>query len=91
MTPTEYQSEFDANTKAGRQLVYLNAYQHSGGVRFTGIWHQKAASSSVARHGLTSQQFQAEFDSKLASGYLTRVVTGYASGDSHRFGACWAK
>jgi hypothetical protein len=90
LTPAEYQVEFDANTKAGRKLTYLNAYRHGSGVRFTAIWHQQAP-SGPAKHGMTSQQFQATFDAQLASGFLTRTLTGYDASGSHRFAASWAK
>ena len=91
MTPGQYQSEFNANAQAGRELAYLNAYRHGNGVRFTAIWHQNGASPSSARHGMTGGQFQAAFDQHLASGYLTRAITGYEVSGSVRFGAYWAK
>jgi Polyglycine hydrolase-like, structural repeat/Peptidase family M23 len=90
-TPQEYQTQFDQNIAAGRKLVYLGAYTHNGAPRISAIWHQKAAPNFVARHGLSSSQYQAEFDLRLSQGFLTRAVTGYAEGNSHRFAAYWSK
>lgn len=91
LTPAEYQTQFDANVQAGRKLVYLNAYTHQGGPRISAIWHQKAPPQWVARHGLTSGEYQTEFDKWLGQGFLTRAVTGYEQNGGHRFAAFWSK
>jgi hypothetical protein len=91
MTPPEYQTQFDANVQAGRKLAYLNAYTHQGSPRIIAIWQSKAGSPFVARHGLTSAQYQAEFDKNLANGFLTRAVTGYEENGGQRFAAYWSK
>ena len=91
LTPAEYQTQFDANVAAGRKLVYLAAYTHQGGPRISAVWHQKAPPQFVARHGLTSGEYQTEFDKWLGQGFLTRAVTGYEQNDGHRFAAFWSK
>jgi hypothetical protein len=90
MTPSEYQTEFDNNSKAGRKLVYLNAYTHQDGPRIIAIWHEKTA-PAVARHGLSSSAYQQEFEARLGEGLLTRAVTGYEQADAARFAAFWTK
>jgi hypothetical protein len=89
LTPAEYQTQFTANTTAGRKLMYLNAYQHAGTPHFTAIWQEKAP-SVLARHGQNASQFQAEFNKQLAEGHMTQFLTGYEENDGHRFGAAWA-
>jgi hypothetical protein len=91
MTPAEYQTQFEQNIQAGRRLAYLNAYTHLGSPRIIAIWQQKPAAPFIARHGLSSSQYQAEFDKNLSNGFLTRAVTGYEEGDSQRFAAFWSK
>lgn len=91
MTPPEYQTQFDQNIQAGRKLVYLNAYTHLGSPRLIAIWQEKAAAPFIARHGLSSSQYQAEFDKNLGNGFLTRAVTGYEEGGSQHFAALWSK
>jgi hypothetical protein len=39
--------------------VYLNADTHVDGLRLTAIWQMEAANSLVARHGMSSVQYQA--------------------------------
>ena len=91
MTQTEYQKEFNDGVKAGRELVYINAYRHAGKVYFSGIWYSKSGGSGATHHGLNIQQYQDEFDRQHAQGMLTRAVTGYESNDSHHFAAIWKK
>src|SRR5215211_528051 len=90
LTPTEYQTEYNNNNNAGRKLVYLNAYSHMGGPRIIAIWYEKAPSPVIARHGITSIQYQSEYDKQRGNSFLTRAVTGYEESDSHRFAAYWS-
>ena len=89
LSAADYQTTFNQQAAAGRKLVYVNAYNDSGGVRFTAIWYSKPATWPYARHGLTSSQYQSEFDSQLAQGHLTRAVTGYDSGGQAYYAAFW--
>ncbi|MGH3909101.1 MAG: hypothetical protein ACRDTE_33725 [Pseudonocardiaceae bacterium] len=91
LTLAEYQTQFEQNKKAERRLVYLNAYTDGNEAKLSAIWHQKPPATLSARHGLSSSQYQAEFDTQLAKGFLTRVVTGYEVNNEHRFAAFWTK
>lgn len=91
LTASEYQSESDQNKAAGRQLVYLNAYTHGGGVRFSAIWQSGMSGAFVARHGLSGSEYQAEWNKLTNQDYLTRLVTGYEDGNSANFAAVWRK
>ena len=85
MTEAEYQTQFNANTAAGRHLSYVNAFMESGVPKISAIWDQTNVGSWVARHGQTSAQYQTEFDTRIPQGLLVRRVTGYESGGSARF------
>lgn len=89
LTAAQYQAEFDANAAAGRKLVYVNTFQEGGAVRFSAIWYQKVTTAGVARHGMTSSQYQAEFQAQIGNGLLTRGVTGYEENGEMRFAAFW--
>lgn len=89
LTAAEYQQAFDANTQQGRQVVYLNGYVHAGQPYFSAIWSSKANGPYKARHGLTSSQYQSEWQSSTGAGLLTRDVTGYSVGGSARYAAIW--
>ena len=90
LTGAEYQSKFDENSKQGRHLAYLNVYDHQGSPRFSAIWNS-ATPSSKARHGLSSDAYQQEWEASIKAGLLTRVVTGYADGSTARYAAAWRK
>ena len=45
----------------------------------------------VARHGLTSSQYQAEFDKWVGAGYRLTSVSGYDAGGTARYAAIWRK
>lgn len=91
LTPTEYQRAFDANAAAGRRLTYLNSYTHNGSPRLTAIWASNAQSAVRARHGMTSSEYQSEWEEARKAGLTTRAVTGYEDGGKTRFAAYWAK
>lgn len=89
MTASQYQQLFDTNAQAGRQVVYLNAYRHDGQVYYSAIWSSKATGAWRARHGLTSAQYQSEWESATGAGLSTRNVTGVGQGDSARYAGIW--
>jgi hypothetical protein len=91
LTAGEYQQTFDANAEQGRQIVYVNGYMHGGQPYFTAIWSSKSGGAYKARHGLTSSQYQSEWESNTGAGLLTRDVTGYSGGGPARYAAIWRK
>lgn len=86
-----YQQAFDANARAGRHLVYLNAYVHGGQPHFSAIWSSKAGGAYAARHGLSSAQYQQAWQQATAKGQRTRDVAGYSVGGTARYAAFWRK
>jgi murein DD-endopeptidase MepM/ murein hydrolase activator NlpD/ribosomal protein L27 len=89
LTSAQYQTQFNAQTAAGRRLAYINGYNNNGVANFTAIWNSIQPASWVARHDLTGAQFQAEFDNWTNLGLSTRMVTGYQSGGIARFAGYW--
>jgi murein DD-endopeptidase MepM/ murein hydrolase activator NlpD len=89
LTPAEYQQLSDENKQKGRQLAYLNAYEHQGQPRFTAIWNSATKGSFKARHDLSGGQYQQEWESSVKAGLLTRAVTGYVEGSQVRYAAVW--
>ncbi len=87
----EYQQAFDANAKAGRKLVYVNAYAHGGQPQFSAIWSAKGNGAYRARHGLSGAQYQDEWEAATGAGYLTRDVTGYGVGGKAYYAGIWSK
>lgn len=91
LTPAEYQQLSDENKQKGRQLAYLNVYEHQGQPRFTAIWNSATQGGFKARHDLSSAQYQDEWESAVKGGMLTRAVTGYAEDGAVRYAAVWRK
>lgn len=91
LTPDEYQQQSDENKQKGRQLAYLNAYEHQGQPRFTAIWNSSTQGAFKARHDLSGGQYQDEWEAAVKGGLLTRAVTGYTEGGAVRYAAVWRK
>lgn len=95
LTDDEYQQQWNDNWAAGRRVAYLSAYNHNGEARFSAVFQQTNIegneATTLGRHGLSSGQYQSEYETRLGQGYLTRCVAGYAAGASARFAAIWRK
>jgi hypothetical protein len=91
LTPAEYQKAVTTNAQLGRNVIYLNAYLHNGQPHFSAIWSSKATGESKARHGLTSSQYQTEWQTAQSNGLLTRQVTGYSANGLAQYAAIWRK
>jgi hypothetical protein len=59
------------------------------GSRYAAIWEKASGPAFIARHGLTSQQFQQEFDKLIGQGFCLSVVSGYAVGGQAHYAAIW--
>lgn len=91
LTAAEYQNHFDENKQKGRQLAYLNVYEHEGQPRFSAIWNSTTQGAFKAKHGLTGNDYQEEWEGARQGGLLTRAVTGYTDGATARYAAVWRK
>jgi hypothetical protein len=89
LTPSEYQAASEANAAVGRDLVYVNAYNHGNSVRFSAIWQAPVPGVSISRHGESSAGYQDEWEHWTGLGYLTRCVTGYEDNNAARFAGLW--
>lgn len=90
LTSAQYQTQFETQTAAGRELAYLNGYTLNGTPRFSAIWIANGPSAWVARHDLNSAQLQEQFDTWTAGGLTTRFITGYERSNVANFGAFWS-
>jgi CubicO group peptidase (beta-lactamase class C family) len=89
LTSAQYQSEFNTWTAQGYRLTHVSGYDVAGSPRFAAIWEQKAGPAWVARHGMTSAQYQTEFNTWVAQGYRLVVVDGYEVAGAARYAALW--
>jgi hypothetical protein len=92
LTSQQYQQEFDKLTGQGFCLSVVSGYAVGGQAHYAAIWEQKPCPNFVARHGLTSQQYQQEFDNLVGQqGYRLKLVNGYKIGGQAHYAAIWEK
>jgi hypothetical protein len=88
MDSAALQSSFNTYSGQGFALTNVNAAEIAGKTVYSGVW-RKQPGSWVAKHGMTPQDYQAQFDQLTSSGYRLHQVYGYDN--SERFAAVWVK
>ncbi|HEX3763510.1 MAG TPA: hypothetical protein VHW23_32665 [Kofleriaceae bacterium] len=93
MTSAQYQAEFDQHVgKEGMCLTEVSGYDVGGHDHYAAIWEKKSCPSFVARHGMTSADYQKAFDDLVGKqGYRLRLVDGYAVAGQDRYAAIFEK
>jgi len=91
MTASDYQTNFNTYVAQGYRPVLVNGYTVNGTPYFAAIWDKSPSTGWVARHGMTSAQYQSAFDTYVAQGYRLRWVSGYAQGNTDYYAAIWEK
>lgn len=87
MTPAEYQTEISARTAAGWRPTHISGYNNVEGQFFAAMWEQRPSVAWVARHGMTSAQYQAEITYWNSQGYRPTILDGYDIGSSDYYAA----
>ena len=59
------------------------------GSRYAAIWEKTSGAAFIARHGMTSQVYQQEFNNWTGQGYCLTLVSGYSVGNQARYAAIW--
>ena len=91
LTSAQYQSEFTTHTKNGFRLTLVNGYTINGQDRYIAIWEKTPGPAYVARHGLTSAEYQSEFNKLTGQGFRLTHVSGYSIGNQDRYAAIFEK
>jgi len=91
MTSTDYQNKFNTYTSQGYRLVLVNGYTVNGIDNYVAIWDKSPSGSWIARHGMTSSQYQSYFNTYTGQGYRLKHVSGYEIGTEARYAAIWEK
>ena len=92
LTSAQYQQAFNTYTAQGYRPVKVDGYVVNGVDYYAAIWDKAPSPSWVARHGLTSAQYQAEADKWVAQGYKITVVSAYTLGSNQdRYAAIFVK
>jgi hypothetical protein len=91
LTSQQYQAAFDEFTSQGFRPVWVSGAGLGGQVFYAAIWEQRQGPDWVARHGLTSAQYQATFDDLLGQGFRPIVVSGAGVGNDVLYAAIWER
>ncbi|KAG7284525.1 hypothetical protein NEMBOFW57_010900 [Staphylotrichum longicolle] len=94
LTSAQYQQAFDSNVAQGYRPKHVDGYAVGNMAYFAAIWDKSPAPGNgawVARHGLTSAQYQAEVDKWVGQGFRIAHVSGYADGGQARYAALFER
>ena len=80
LTGAQYQTEFDNLVHQGYRLVDVSAYDVGGQVFYAAVFEQRGGRAWIARHGLSSSEYQAQFDNLVSQGFRLKWVSGAAAG-----------
>ncbi|CAG8714577.1 6526_t:CDS:1 [Acaulospora colombiana] len=91
LTSAQYQQEFNTMTAQGYRPTVVSGYGVNGVDYYAAIWEKKSGPAWVARHGMTSDQYQTQFNTITGQGYYPTVVSGYTLGSTDYYAALWSK
>ncbi|WP_017651363.1 hypothetical protein, partial [Fortiea contorta] len=91
MSSSQYQAAFDQYVGQGYRLVDVSGYSVNGQDRYAAIWVKSGGAAWVARHGMSSAQYQAAFDQYVGQRYRLVDVSGYSVNGQDRYAAIWDK
>ncbi|MGG0756986.1 serine hydrolase [Brevibacillus laterosporus] len=91
LTADQYQAEFNNLISQGFRLIDLCGYTVAGQPRFAVIWDKSPIVNWVARHGLSSAQYQAEFNHWSNQGFILWRVSGYEVANQNYYATIWIK
>jgi len=87
----QYQREFEQLTGEGYRPVHVSGFSVGEASRYAAIWEKRGGPPWVARHGMTSGEYQEEFERHVDRGYRLTHVSGHGAGGEARYAAIWEK
>lgn len=91
LTSGQYQQQFDANAQQGYRLKQVSGYGNGNAPRFAALWDRQASGPWLARHNLTSAEFQQVFNDQTGQGYRLSDISGYDYQGADRYAAIFVK
>lgn len=91
LTGAQLQALFNDLSKKGWRQICLSGYAVGSAARYATLWHKTGGGAWGARHGLTSAEYQAQFDTWAKAGFRPRSLSGYGVGKQDRFAAVFEK
>lgn len=91
LTSAAYQNAFNQALADGFRPVRVSGYTVNGQDRYAAIFEKRTGPALVARHSMTSAQYQQEFNNWGGKGYRLVDLSSWKSGDEGRYAAIWEK
>ena len=91
LTADQYQALFNKIGKNGYWPAAISAYPAKDGTHFAVVFVKNSNVTFTARHGMTAEQYQEEFDRQNKLGLRPWQVVGYASGKVSNYAAVWVR
>jgi CubicO group peptidase (beta-lactamase class C family) len=92
LTGTGYQQAFDTWVARGYRPTHFSGYGVGSAARYTVIFEKRANGPAwVARHGMTSSQYQTVFNQQVGAGLTLTLVTGYTVNNVDYYAALFEK
>ncbi len=89
ISPADYQQVVVDLDKQGYRPIHVSVFTISEQQFFSAIWEQQRGLPWIARHDLTSAQYQQLFDELSGQGWRLRCVSGYDVGGEARYACIW--
>jgi CubicO group peptidase (beta-lactamase class C family) len=83
LTASEYQNAFSGYSETGYRLQRVTGFSVDGEPRFAAIWEKRDGPGGEARHGLTDDEYQDQFNELVYQGYRPTDVSGYSVPDTY--------
>ena len=87
----QYQQVFNDLTSQGFRLTWVSGFAVGADAQYAAIFEKSDGRTWMARHGMSSADYQAAFDQAGAQGYVLRCVSGYSAAGAPTFAAIWDK
>lgn len=89
MSSSAYQTEFNNLRAQGYRLKQVSGYRKNGDPHFAAIWEKSGTGLWRARHGLTNQEYQDEFDRFFYQGFRPVWINGYNISGEDFYAGIW--
>ena len=89
LSAADYQTEFTKWTGQGYRLTIVSGYSVNNAARYAAMWEKTGNTAWQARHGLTAQQYQDEFDRLFYQGYRPVWINGTTINGQDSYAAIW--
>jgi CubicO group peptidase (beta-lactamase class C family) len=89
ISPAAYQQAVTDLDRDGYRPTHVSVFTMGDQQLFSAIWEQQRGLPWIARHNLTSAEYQRLFDELSGRGWRLRCVSGYEVGDEARYACIW--